>query len=137
MGCGAAQRASKSDGENMDITLRIIFDEETIFDEEGRVELHGFVYSLPNGWQVEGVEAWLQGLGFPVCPDENPLVRIEINSVERERVSADRENLKTVLFACLGLPDDWDVLGVRQLLYGEGFKQIEEIGIDGWTLEVL
>ena len=128
MGCGAAQRASKSDGESMDITLRIIFDEGTIFDEEGRVELHGFVYSLPNGWQVEGVEAWLQGLGFPVCPDENPLVRIEIVSVERERMS-------TELLACLGLPDDWDVLGVRQLLYGEGFKQIEEIG-DGWTLEL-
>ena len=111
----------------MDITLRIIFDKGTIFNEEGRVELHGFVYSLPNGWQVEGVEAWLQGLGFPVCPDENPLVRIEIVSVERERMS-------TELLACLGLPDDWDVLGVRQLLYGEGFKQIEEIGIDGWTL---
>lgn len=110
----------------MDITLRIIFDEGTIFDEEGRVELHGFVYSLPNGWQVEGVEAWLQGLGFPVCSDENPLARIEIVSVEREQP-----------LACLGLPDDWDVLGVRQLLYGEGFKQIEEIGIDGWTLEVL
>ena len=128
MGCGAAQRASKSDGESMDITLRIIFDKGTIFNEEGRVELHGFVYSLPNGWQVEGVEAWLQGLGFPVCPDEHPLVRIEIVSVERERMS-------TELLACLGLPDDWDVLGVRQLLYGEGFKQIEEIG-DGWTLEL-
>ncbi len=126
MGYRAVQRGSKQDGESMQITLRIIFDEGTIFDEEDRVELHGFVYSLPSGWQVEGVEAWLQGLGFPICPDENPLVRIEIVSVERER-----------LLACLGLPDDWDVLGVRQLLYGEGFKQIEEIGIGGCTLEVL
>ena len=109
----------------MDITLRIICDEGIIFDKERGDELHEFAYSLPNGWQVEGVKAWLQGLGFPDCLAENPPVRIEIDSVERERISADREDLKTALLACLGLPDDWDVLRVRQLLYGEGFKRID------------